>query len=419
MEDQIKDIAHQLKDQLWNEPKQAIPSFIHFTRTYALRRSLRQMALLHRFEFMHAQSEEEKSTAIVNMIDVIDEVLIGYQERSYQEEMQKMAAQELMTVEYFVNTLPPQEGVICEGKEIRKQFGRTGFSLKGIDVQLKLGEITGIVGENANGKTTLFRILVGELARDAGKLRYPGLGQQDWDKYDWYTLKQQIAYVPQDLPKWSGNLKDELHYEAATHGLKGFTNHDAVDYIVARLGLTAHLHKRWKELSGGYKLRFALAKALVWKPKFLVIDEPLANLDVKSQVVFLSDLKELAKSVRHPICVLISSQHIHELESIIDNMIFLRQGKVLYQGDTVNLKQMNEEHVFEFSCPISVTEVRTKLNGFHYFSLEDKGLGKMILRTSTEVDRKKVLQTFAEKDIDLTYFRDISQSVKTLFYEDQ
>ncbi|NJO03438.1 MAG: ATP-binding cassette domain-containing protein [Bacteroidia bacterium] len=204
-------------------------------------------------------------------------------------------------------------------------------------------------------------MLAGELAPDRGERCYPGLGQESPKQLDWFKLKMQIAYVPQDLPKWIGNLKQQLHYEASIHGLSGVTNDDAVDYIVARLGLTNHLSKRWEELSGGYKLRFALARAVVWKPRFLIIDEPLANLDVKSQVVFLSDLRSMAKSLRHPICVLISSQHIHELESIVDKLVFLRQGQVLYQGSAAELHRLSEENVLRYLLILAAKNCWTSL----------------------------------------------------------
>ena len=232
---------------------------------------------------------------------------------------------EAITQNYEQRKHPVQSSVTIDAPtvfscwEMGKRFKRSSFHLEDINLDLYLGEITSVVGENGNGKTTLFRLVVGEISADEGHLEYPLLSL-DENELDWFDIKKQIAYVPQDLPKWYGSLKSNIQYAAAIHGLKGTDNQREVDFIIRRLGLENHLTKRWKELSGGYKLRFALAKALVTKPKLLVIDEPLANLDFKAQQIILSDLRNLSRSLKHPVAILLSSQHLHEIESVTDNI---------------------------------------------------------------------------------------------------
>ena len=89
-----------------------------------------------------------------------------------------------------------------------KRF-KGGFALGPIDVEIKRGQITGVVGENGNGKTTFFRVVVGELAQDEGSLAYPFLGQAD-PNINWHNVKSNIAYVPQELPRWYGSLRENL-----------------------------------------------------------------------------------------------------------------------------------------------------------------------------------------------------------------
>ena len=91
-------------------------------------------------------------------------------------------------------------------------------------------------------------------------------------------------------------LRSNLHYEAAIHGVGRADNEREVDFIVERLGFRGELDKEWHELSGGFRLRFALARALVWKPKLLILDEPLANLDFITQQIVLNDLRHLTDS---------------------------------------------------------------------------------------------------------------------------
>ncbi len=116
----------------------------------------------------------------------------------------------------------PINKIVFFAKHITKHYSRkqsNEFNLFLPELKLRFGEITSIFGENGNGKTTLLKIIAGELAQSSGKIEYPAL--IDSKKRDWYKIKQQIAYIPQDLPKWSGLLVDNLHFAAAIHGIKG------------------------------------------------------------------------------------------------------------------------------------------------------------------------------------------------------
>lgn len=175
-------------------------------------------------------------------------------------------------------------------KDIEKQYKKSGFKLDKTNATFVLGEITGIVGANANGKSTLIKLIVGELAQDKGLINYPFFQQKFKRPLNWNDIKQRLAYIPQELTAWDGTMRENLHFEAVLHGLKGAANEAAVQFILDRLNLREHADKTWEELSGGFKLRFALAKALVWQPKLIVLDEPLANLDMMAQMVVLSIL---------------------------------------------------------------------------------------------------------------------------------
>ena len=82
-------------------------------------------------------------------------------------------------------------------------------------------------------------------------------------------------------------LVDNLHFAAAIHGIRGKENEDEVDFIIWRLGLDKYRNATWNEISGGFKMRFSLGRALVYNPRLLILDEPLANLDVNTQLLFL------------------------------------------------------------------------------------------------------------------------------------
>lgn len=303
---------------------------------------------------------------------------------------------------------------VYESQSLGKSYRRNNFALEDINLKLDYGEITGVVGENGNGKTTLFRLVSGDLLHDSGAFRYPAIRNYHSTNIDWVEVKQHISYVPQELSKWYGSLQDNLHYEAAIHGIKGEKNTEAVSYIVHRLGLAEHLGKKWSQLSGGYKLRFTLARALVWNPKLLVIDEPLANLDINAQMIVLNDLRDLVGSIRFPLTILISSQHLHEIESVSDNILFLEKGKVLYYGKTGEFGKSRATNTFELSSKISLQDLEKALGDFNYVSVDHTGLA-FIIDTPVEVTKNELLQKLVTAGVDVEYFRDISQSTKKLF----
>jgi ABC-2 type transport system ATP-binding protein len=282
-------------------------------------------------------------------------------------------------------------------------------------MELRQGEITGVVGENASGKSTLFRIIAGELRHDKGFLKFPLLQGDRTNRLNWFAIKQELAYVPQELPSWHVSLEDNIRYEAAVHGVKADDNDREVAYIIQRLGLEEHLGKRWNELSGGLKLRFSLATALVWKPKLLLIDEPLANLDFKKQLLILRDLHDMANSLRYPMAVLISSQHLHAVEAVADNILFLRAGGIAFNGPISALGDAREHNTFEVGCPLSQRELQTTLEGLTK-SIYFNGLS-FVITTPVDVNERRLLERLLETETEIEYFRNISRSIKQLFSE--
>ncbi|WP_155756307.1 ATP-binding cassette domain-containing protein, partial [Streptobacillus moniliformis] len=105
-----------------------------------------------------------------------------------------------------------------------------------------------------------------------------------------------------------------------SYGYTPQENHLIVELIIARLGLRKFRKHSWKSLSSGYKMRFELARMLLRKPKILLIDEPLANLDILAQQTVLEDFRAIAKSPFRPIGIVLSSQQLYEVEKTSDQV---------------------------------------------------------------------------------------------------
>ena len=298
-----------------------------------------------------------------------------------------------------------QNPIVFECKNLAHAYHN--FRLQGVNIALREGEITGLIGQNGSGKTTFLRMVVGEIAHSSGELHYPQFPDA------WHLRKQRIAYIPQELPEWFGTLRENLHFSATLHGFLGAENEAAVAATVVRLGLTAHIDKRWNELSGGYKLRVALAQALVWQPKLLIIDEPLANLDINTQLFLLNDLRAMSHSATHPIAVLLSSQHLEEIELYADNILMLNAGAVVYNGKTSEIAAQRTENVYEMSADVDLQDLTDALLSLRATVTHN---GKyFIMRVPSPNDTKHLLSFLLNHDIVPLYFRNISQSVKLLF----
>ena len=303
--------------------------------------------------------------------------------------------------------------VVFTGKQLTKRFSSGGhrFELGPIDIQLRTGEITGVVGENGNGKTTLLRQIAGLLDHSSGTVSYADLAN------DAYRTRQGIAWIPQRSTRWSGTLMQNLRFTAAVHGITGAANADRVAYTLHRLGLTRFQGLTWKQLSSGYKLRCELARMVVWSPRLLVLDEPIANLDLQAQQLFLQDLKHLVASQRAPLSVILSSQQLHEIEAVADHILFLKNGKPVYNGSAAGFDSDRESNVFELKGAFGRNELVVLLGTENVLHVDDTGL---ILRLTTprHVTARSLWAAIGRAELEVSYFRDISTSTRKLFHQD-
>ena len=305
--------------------------------------------------------------------------------------------------------------LVCDAQNISKRFinGRSPFVLKPLNVQLKFGQITGIVGENGNGKTTLLRILAGELSSDTGHIAYPALNGDDTN---WYHVKSEFVFIPQRIPRWYGSLLDNLRFFASIHGIKNVENNKQIEYILFRLGLDKFRDLKWSELSGGYRLRFELAKTIMRRPKLILLDEPLANLDINAQQLFLQDLTFFVKSDKFPLSIVLSSQQLHEVESISDNIIFIKQGETIYNGNQNAFATERVTNTFEVAGNFNREQLQQIFVSYSV-KIEDSGTTSVVT-VDKEITNDVFLQTMLSNKITVSYFRDISTSTRKLFHKD-
>lgn len=314
----------------------------------------------------------------------------------------------LQKVAAFNVTEQPLQKVILQVTNVTKSYGYQKFALGPISLSLQKGQVFGLVGENGNGKTTLLRILAKEIDATTGSLTYNFANNAITD----YDLRTKLIYIPQRTEKWYGSLMDNLRFVLANYGTTPTEIEPRVLLMVARLGLWNYKHLKWSELSSGYKMRFELARTLLRKPEILLLDEPLANLDVLAQQIILEDLKAIANSVNNPIALILSSQQLYEVEKVSDKVIFLKNGK--YNEEDHVEEAETAPLIIELDTQASREELLTIFSGFTVDKLTFNG-GIYLVYFNGDVTFSDVITVLGTSKVTLTYVRDISTSTRRFF----
>lgn len=298
-------------------------------------------------------------------------------------------------------------------ESIRKKYKSRlhNFEFQPISLKLEAGKIIGLVGENGNGKTTLLRMICGDLAPDEGDISYHFNGLE---YKDWLSIKKRIAFIPQRIEKWHGSAENQLSFEAAIKNFNGVENSEKVEFILHRMGLSNFRELKWTQLSSGYKLRFEIALKLVWDPRVLILDEPLANLDLQAQELLLQDLRNLANSLRNPLSIILSSQQLHEVETIADQIIFLKNGKAVFNGPLSDFEKLDQTQTFEINGKFSYLQLQELLKDWKELKIEQSA-SSFLINCSAENKKEDLLQRLLDASLEVDYFRNISRSTKKLF----
>jgi iron complex transport system ATP-binding protein len=213
--------------------------------------------------------------------------------------------------------------------------GRTAeFALRDVSLSVAPGSLTGLLGQNGCGKTTLLKLLSGVLKPELGSVR---LGDRDLRRLSARSIAQQVAVVPQEThPAFDFSVLEMVLMGRHPH-LGAFQLEGPGDLAIAREALaatgTAHLAGRaYMSLSGGEKQRVVIASALAQQPNVLLLDEPTASLDLGYQLEIASLLKDLNHG-RH-VTMVLATHDLNLAASVCDTLVLLREGQMLMQGPT-------------------------------------------------------------------------------------
>lgn len=229
-------------------------------------------------------------------------------------------------------------------RSLTKRFGDF-TAVAGIDLDVRRGEIFGLLGPNGSGKTTTIRMILGLLRPTAGTVEVLGVPMAEHPE----RIRPRVGYMSQRFSLYNDlTVLQNLQFYGRAYGLENDLLKERIQDAIHRAGLEGHERTRTKDLSGGWRQRLALRAAILHRPALLFLDEPTAGIDPVSRRAFWNLLYKL---VAEEVTVFVTTHYMDEAE-LCQRVGFLSQGRLvaLDTPDRLKVTQMRGQ-VLEISTP--------------------------------------------------------------------
>ena len=229
-------------------------------------------------------------------------------------------------------------------QNVTKSFGKTSI-ISNLSLAFGESKFTCLLGSSGSGKTTILRLIAGLDKPDEGKIYLDGKIASDDKNILIPSAQRETGYIFQDLALWPHLTV----YENIAFGLnvKKVENiNSIISEILSFFDMLGHQHKYPSQLSGGQQQLAAIARSLVLKPKILLMDEPLANLDVKLKSKIRDQIKDLTKSFSISI-IYVTHDH-QEAINLADEIVIINEGQIVEIGTAEDIQKSENSFVKEF-----------------------------------------------------------------------
>ncbi|HET9352997.1 MAG TPA: ABC transporter ATP-binding protein [Sphingomicrobium sp.] len=247
---------------------------------------------------------------------------------------------------------------------LKKAYANGVEALKGVDLDIRRGEILALLGPNGAGKTTLINIVCGIVTATGGQVLVDGKNWLD----DFRNARTRIGLVPQELT--TDAFESVWATVSFSRGLFGKPRDDQkVEEILKRLTLWDKRKSEMRELSGGMKRRVMIAKALAHEPDILFLDEPTAGVDVELR----RDMWELVRKLRADgTTIILTTHYIEEAEEMADRVGVIRKGELVALGDKKALMAQMGQRTLKITLDEAIGEIPAGLTDWG-LAVEDDG----------------------------------------------
>jgi lipooligosaccharide transport system ATP-binding protein len=228
-----------------------------------------------------------------------------------------------MTSNQNVESAPPAPVIVARG--LTKRFGAV-TAVDGIYLEVMAGECLGLLGPNGAGKTSTMRMLYDFSPRDGGSLTVFGLDPA----IQGARVRQVIGVVPQtDNLDMDLTVRENLNVYGGYYGIRGRALRERLDELLEFTGLSGRQKSNIRELSGGQRRRLTIIRALVNRPRLVILDEPSTGLDPQARHEIWGLLREL---IATGVTIVLSTHYMDEAARLCDRLVIMDRGRVIQEG---------------------------------------------------------------------------------------
>jgi ABC-2 type transport system ATP-binding protein len=216
---------------------------------------------------------------------------------------------------------------------LTKRYPTGTEALKGVDLRIEEGEFFGLLGPNGAGKSTLIHCTTGLAQPTGGSIEV--FGHDAIDHYEQARLA--VGLAPQDLNlDWFLTLQETLDYHGGYFGMPKKERRERAKELLETFSLSDKRDERTRTLSGGMKRRLILARALMHRPKLLILDEPTAGVDVELRL----ELWHYCQRINaEGTTILLTTHYLEEADQLCDRIAFIGEGRIAAQGTSAELSE--------------------------------------------------------------------------------
>lgn len=286
---------------------------------------------------------------------------------------------------------------MIEIKNLSKNFG----DLKALDdvtFEVKKGELFGVIGQNGAGKSTLFRSMMNFYDHFDGQILYEG------EKMSKVPLEK-IGFLPEERslsPKKT--IREEIKYFARLNQMKNLDEQTLESYF-DRFEIKGTLDDKIKSLSKGNQQKVQLLASLIYKPEFLILDEPFSGLDPYNANLLMGIIKEINAEGT---TILFSSHNMENVEYLCDRLIMLKNGKIVLNGSPAEIRNSYEKDLVRVRTEADLADI------FLGFDIKKDG-NLWTIRLEDENQGKEIFDKLVEKLGFISMFSQEPPSLNEIF----
>ena len=291
-------------------------------------------------------------------------------------------------------------------KKLRKTYEGKLEALKGIDLNVEEGDFFALLGPNGAGKTTTIGVISSLINKTSGQVKILGI---DIDQ-EHSLAKKNLGVVGQEINfNQFEKVGQIIRNQAGYHGLSYIQAKQNTEFFMKRLDIWDRRNEQARSLSGGMKRRVMVAKALVNRPKLLILDEPTAGVDIELRRSLWNFLQEI--NLELGTTIILTTHYLEEAERLCRNIAIIDKGEIIENTSMKGLLARLEKETFSMDLDIAIETV--PIDEDFEFHLKDSKTLVVTVKKGQQLN--EVFKTLSEQGIKVLSMRNETGRLEELF----